>query len=245
MKADDQVDFEALLERCAQAPVNRTALWTSLANATGVRSMAEIGVYRGEFAAAMLSGCPGIQRYYMVDPWKHQSRWNKPANVPDADFDGCYRETLSVTEFAAEKRKVLRGTTTEVIESIPDETLDLAYVDGDHTLRGITIDLVRVYPKVRNGGLIGGDDFCPSIWQHPSSFEPTLVFPLAVYFAEAVGARIFALPADQFVIQKSNSGFAFLDLTGKYGETEIRRQMITRGSRWRQMLPRLRRRFLG
>ena len=75
-------------------------------------------------------------------------------------FEKFYRETMAKTEAWAGKRKVLRGTTTEVIDEIPDGALDFAYVDGDHTLRGITIDLVRVLGKVRQGGWIGGDDFC-------------------------------------------------------------------------------------
>ena len=33
---------------------------------------------------------------------------------------------------------MLRGTTTEVIDRVPDRSVDFAYIDGDHTLRGIT-----------------------------------------------------------------------------------------------------------
>src|SRR5688500_19760710 len=41
-------------------------------------------------------------------------------------------------------------------------------------------------------------------------YEPTLVFPLAVHFAEAVDARIYGLPYKQFLIEKSaDSGHAF------------------------------------
>ena len=87
-------------------------------------------------------------------------------NKSDDIFAGFYRETMERTSEYEAKRVVLRGTTTEVIDEIPDGSLDFAYVDGDHTLRGITIDLVSVFPKIREGGWIGGDDFSPSIWQH-------------------------------------------------------------------------------
>jgi hypothetical protein len=51
------------------------------------------------------------------------------------------------------------------------------------------------------------------------------VFPFAVYFAEAVGATIYALPYSQFCLQKSNSQqFAFVDLTGKYDDVGLRNQ---------------------
>jgi hypothetical protein len=83
-------------------------------------------------------------------------------------------------------------------DQIADGGLDFAYIDADHTLKGIAIDLIRVYPKVRSGGFLGGDDFTRSVWEHNTRFEPTLVFPFAVYFAEAVGATIYALPYSQF-----------------------------------------------
>jgi hypothetical protein len=51
------------------------------------------------------------------------------------------------------------------------------------------------------------------------------VFPFAVYFAEAVGATIYALPYPQFCLQKTAvPGFAFVDLTGHYGDLGLRGQ---------------------
>jgi hypothetical protein len=94
------------------------------------------------------------------------------------------------------------------------------------TLRGIAVDLIRVYPKVRLGGFLGGDDFSPTIWQHKTSFEPTLVFPFAVHFAEAVGATIYELPNIQFCLQKMRTPqFNFVDLTGNYNELSLRGQL--------------------
>jgi predicted O-methyltransferase YrrM len=215
----------------AQA-ANRLELWTRFARETGAARIVEIGVYRGRFAARMLDDCPAIETYYMVDPWRSLEDWDKPANTTDEAFARFYREAMDRTAAHEAKRVVLRGTTTEVIDRVPDESLDLAYVDGDHTLRGITIDLVRVFPKVREGGWIGGDDFTPSIWQHGEDYEPTLVFPLAVHFAEAVGARIYGLPHRQFLIEKTaDSDHAFIDLTGRYGDTGLRRQFARRGGR--------------
>jgi hypothetical protein len=213
----------------ADAP-SRLELWQRLVTAAGAADVAEIGVYRGRFAASLLNGCPGIRRYYMIDPWRHLDDWNKPANKEDDVFQRYYSESLEKTRRWAAKRVVLRGTTTEVIGEIPDGGLDFAYIDGDHTLRGITIDLTRLYPKVRDGGWIGGDDFAESIWQHDDAYEPTLVFPYAVHFAEAVGAPIYALPHRQFLIHKEPArGFSFVDLTGRYGSVDIKSQLVRAG----------------
>jgi len=210
---------EQLLTTCISKSKSRLEFWVEFIRSIGVQRMAEVGVYRGDFAAEVLRHCECLTVYYMLDPWRHLEDWNKPANQDDAVFEEFLRETKAKTDFAAGKRRILRGKTTEVIEQIPDSELDFAYIDGDHTLKGVAIDLIRVYPKVRTGGFLGGDDFTSSVWdQHKISFEPTLVFPFAVYFAEAVGATIYALPNSQFCLQKGTGAqFAFVDLTGKYG----------------------------
>jgi hypothetical protein len=182
-------------------------------------------VYRGEFARSLLERAPSIERYVMIDPWRAIRNWNKPANADDCTFEDHYRETLSATSFAADKRVILRGKTTEVIDRIEDGSLDFVYIDGDHTLHGISIDLVRTLPKLCEGGWLAGDDFCDSIWQHPKQFEPTLVFPFATYFAEANNLAIYALPHNQFAMQKGHGPYAFVDLTGSYGDLSLLRQV--------------------
>lgn len=201
---------------------NRFELWATFLDRITARKVAEIGVYRGAFAARMLASCPAIETYYMIDPWRHLDDWNKPANYDDATFQRFFEEALDKSRDYERQRVVLRGRTTEVIDQIPDSSLDFAYIDGDHTLRGITVDLCRVYAKVCDGGWIGGDDFSRSIWQHGPNFEPTLVFPFAVYFAEAAGLRIHGLPHAQFLIEKRpDEGFEFVDLTGKYRHADL------------------------
>lgn len=209
---------------------DRCELWASFVRKEGIKRMAEIGVMRGVFTNAMLSACPCIERYFMIDPWRHLEGWNKPANMDNERFAECRDEAIRATQWASARRIVLRGTTSEAIGQIEDGSLDLAYIDGDHTLRGITIDLIRAFPKVRDGGWIGGDDFTPSIWQHAREYEPTLVFPFAVHFAESVDCPIFALPHGQFLLRKGG-GFVFRDLVGEYGDRSLLVQLGSTGDR--------------
>ena len=216
------------LAAVARGSGTRLDLWAAFLDRIEARNVAEIGVYRGVFAAHILARCPALETYYMIDPWRHLEDWNKPANREDDTFQRFFEEVMHKTRDYSRQRVVLRGRTTEVVDQIPDASLDFAYVDGDHTLRGITVDLLRVYPKVRNGGWIGGDDFSRSIWQHGPDFEPTLVFPFAVYFAEGVGARIYGLPHAQFLIEKRpDDEFEFVDLTGKYRRRDLLTQMTS------------------
>ena len=214
---------QQIIKNCLDQSNSRFELWVNFLNSIKVKNVAELGVYKGDFAAKLLKECDSIEKYYMVDPWRHLDDWNKPANKEDNKFEKFLSETKSKTDFASSKRIILRGKTTEVIDKIPDEELDFAYIDGDHTLKGISIDLIRLFPKIKDGGWIGGDDFSKTVWQHSTKFEPTLVFPFAVYFAEAVNAQIYALPNSQFLLFKdSTQSFSFIDLTGDYQDTVLK-----------------------
>ena len=211
-----------IIGRCA----SREEFWAALTSESAAAKVAEIGVFEGRFAEAMLGRCPGIESYTMVDPWRHLEGWNKPANRDDEQFAQIHKEALHRTEPWSDRRVIRRGTTLEVVPLLREEKYDLIYIDADHTLRGILIDLINWYPLADNGGFVGGDDFCKNPWQHPSKYEPTLVFPTAVHFAEAVGVPIYALPWNQFLIVKSpEAGFKFIDIAGGYGEPSIGRHL--------------------
>ncbi|MCR8958376.1 class I SAM-dependent methyltransferase [Variovorax sp. S2] len=214
----DGVELAALLRGSS----SRGELWKRFLCAQRARVMAEVGVWKGDFAADVLSAASHVETYYMIDPWANLPDWNKPFNVRPEIFDAIYREMDAKTAFAADKRRILRGRTKEVVGEIPDESLDFAYIDGDHTLRGITIDLIKMWPKIRLGGFIGGDDFTTTPWQHDVSFEPTMVCPFSVYFAEAMNMPITALEHGQFLIHKDEgAGFSFSDSTGLYGDLSL------------------------
>jgi hypothetical protein len=81
-----------------------------------------------------------------------------------------------------------------------------------------------VLPKVKPGGLIGGDDFMPKPWPSSPKFEPTMVSPFAIYYAEAQNLPIFSLPFNQFLIRVDpETGFSFTDIVGKYDDIALNR----------------------
>jgi hypothetical protein len=213
---------ELQLQKMAANATSRVELWNRILRALNIRTMVEVGVWKGDFAKEILEQCDFIDRYYMIDPWANLPDWNKPMNVKPEAFDNVYREATAKTAFAAKKIIVLRGRTKEVIDKIPDQSLDFAYIDGDHTLRGITIDLIKLLPKVKDGGFIGGDDFSTTPWQHDLRFEPTLVCPFGIYYAEAMDLPIVALPFSQFLMQKGpGATFSFTDTTGNYSDVSL------------------------
>ncbi len=193
------------LQDIVEASSTRFDIWEKFIRKNKIRHVAEVGVFRGRFAAHMLEHCPMIDRYHLIDPWRHiPQKWNLPSNITPDAFEKVYEEALEKTSKFSEKRSIHRGTTAEVIDDFENESLDFVYLDGDHTLRGITIDLIQWLPKVKVGGYIGGDDFGKSIFAQPLAYEPVPIFPYAVYFAEAMDLPIYGMPG-QFLIHKSDS----------------------------------------
>ncbi len=205
------------VERAIAQSTDRHELWVRLLADLECRVVCEVGVWTGQFAERMLTEVPGIESYTLIDPWRNLPDWNKPANRSDAQFEEIRAEALGRVAPFAEKVVEIRDLTKHAKERIENGSLDFAYVDGDHTLRGITIDLQSMLPKIRPGGFIGGDDFTKTIWQHGSQFSPTEVFPYAIYFAEALDLTIYTLPFEQFLIVNDPSGFEVKDY-GNYAD---------------------------
>ena len=193
---------------------SRDVRWANFINTHHSVSVLEIGVYRGKFAAEMLNRSPKIQKYYMLDPWRNMDAedWNAVYNFSD-NMDNIYEEALERTSKFEDKRSILRGTTIEKIDEIDDNSLDFIYIDGDHSLKGISIDLIKSWDKVKDDGYIGGHDFKAIAWKNKVDIEPYLVFPFAIYFAEAMGVKIYGLPSNEFLIAKEQKGFEFVDLS--------------------------------
>ena len=84
--------MEQVLITCISKARSRLDLWVEFISAAGVQRMAEVGVYRGDFAAVMLQKGGDLTRYYMLDPWRHLNAWNKPANQDDDSSRSSFRK---------------------------------------------------------------------------------------------------------------------------------------------------------
>ncbi len=233
-------DMVTVAREIAESAQDRVDLWVKFVNEAEAAAIAEIGVYRGEFAEQLLRSCGHITSYLLIDPWRNLTDWNKPANHNQLEFDAIFEEAMGRVSFAVEKTKVLRAKTKELAREIPDESLDFIYIDGDHTLKEITIDLMLLLSKCKIGGLIGGDDFA-SARQHGIQFEPTLVCPYAIYFAEAKNLPIICLPFSQFlIINDPSMEFQLIDLVGGYNDVSVNSvtRMDANGLDVKRMVPR-------
>lgn len=103
----------------------------------GLKKIAEIGVDSGETSKFLLSACP-LERYLLVDP--------------------C----LNINDFSSYDQSIIEmhpRKSAEVVKNIKDGSLDLVFIDGDHSYDAVKHDIMEWGKKVRNGGLLCGHDY--------------------------------------------------------------------------------------
>lgn len=118
---------------------------------------AELGVAEGNFSQHICKEWkPSL--HYLVDFWGTLN------TTGDGAFNQLwhnmnYHTMLWKMHPYEDITKVLRGMTADMAKSVPDETLDIVYIDAGHSYEAVRADLEAWYPKVKPGGIIAGHDF--------------------------------------------------------------------------------------
>ena len=128
---------------------------------------AELGVFTGLFAEAILETVrPAV--LHLVDPW-----WLAYGDLyPDwgVNTAGGTLPTRVAHDAAVARADAARdecnvqihvGTSTDWLRTIPDDSLDWAYVDSTHAYRDTLEELRLLHDKLRPGGIVLGDDWQP------------------------------------------------------------------------------------
>jgi len=126
---------------------------------------AEIGVLNGATATKILESCPNVV-HIMIDPWSivnidesYKNSGAEEVKQEQAWFEENYRVALEDTEPYKDRRRIMRKKSVEAAFEIKDESLDYAFIDGDHSYEGVKRDITLWWPKVKKGGWIGGHDW--------------------------------------------------------------------------------------
>lgn len=119
---------------------------------------AELGVAEGNFSQDICREW-NPSKHYCVDNW---------AKIPDTRGDGNFpQEWHNMNYHAAiwkmyeyrHKVEFLKGITWEMARHIKDDSLDLCYVDANHSFEGVTQDIKAWFPKVKEGGVMAFHDY--------------------------------------------------------------------------------------
>jgi hypothetical protein len=155
---------------------------------------AEVGVFTGVFAAK-IDEVVKPERLHLVDAWDFARHWPSlsfstaedeagqaayrawfTSHVPDYDggppnrfYERMY-DTLR-QKYAGDGRvRLHRGLSRDVVKEFPDGYFDFIYLDASHAYVDVLDDLVEYAKKLRDGGIIMGDDFYDDL-DRPSDYR--------------------------------------------------------------------------
>lgn len=135
---------------------------------------AEIGVAEGNNSEDMLrwlldtttsrnkvfrTKTPAITKLYMVDRWRETPDQAGDAAMPQEWHDKNLRRVRTRTAPYGNRAVMLRGNSVDMADEVPDGSLALLYIDGDHSFEGCFADLRAWTPKVKRGGIVALHDF--------------------------------------------------------------------------------------
>lgn len=130
-------------------------------------AIAEVGVLIGALSEHLLCQRPDIF-LTMIDNWQTADKQPEAyrrtrdvhANHIDAERVEAHRRQAEARALKfPERAHIVCGWSTEVARSIPDNSLDLVFLDADHSYEGLKADLAAWVSKVKPGGWIGGHDY--------------------------------------------------------------------------------------
>ena len=140
----------------APSPIKLNAKRTDLPRlclSLGFTKGAEVGVWKGEYSRLF---CEVGFEWTCVDPWiaypEYADNKNNASQIANAfalasDTLKPYRPTF------------LRMPSVDGARLVPDGSLDIVYLDGNHTAPFVRADVEAWAPKVRPSGLDAGHDY--------------------------------------------------------------------------------------
>ena len=124
---------------------------------------AEVGVFSGRMSKLLLER-PDLC-LMMVDSWEgfgaaygEKSDWH--ARLTQKQQDDYMKAAIRNTQFADNRRLVLRERSLDVAASCEPNSLDFVFLDADHSQEAVRADIAAWWPAVKGGGLLGGHDYC-------------------------------------------------------------------------------------
>lgn len=118
-------------------------------------SIVEIGTYLGGTAwlgAQIARG--SFSKYHCIDTWKGAS----DLAVGEDHYRG-FLENMADAGLS-DAVQVHRKPSVDAAKDFEDESVDLVFIDGDHTFNGCLSDIDAWWPKLKLGGVMLGHDYC-------------------------------------------------------------------------------------
>lgn len=126
-------------------------------------TIVEVGCFMGRSTAFLAVELGRVGRHDVtfcaVDTWEGSPELMKFQEVRDGSFYERFQDYMRGLPRGAVAPAVLRTPSVVAAGAFVDGAVDRVWLDGDHSVEGLTADLEAWWPKLTPGGIIGGHDF--------------------------------------------------------------------------------------
>ena len=126
-----------------------------LANMPKDGTFVELGAWLGKSSSYLCDKATG-QDIIIVDTWKGSPNELTTHHKLATEQD-IYQ--LFVENMGERKYKAIKATSKAAARKFKAESLDVVFIDLDHTYEAVKEDIKLWLPKVKKGGYIAGDDY--------------------------------------------------------------------------------------
>ena len=119
----------------------------------------EVGSWEGKNMKRIVNNSPGLIKTWCIDPYK-AIKTKDPSHIyqeSQTHFDKTFEE--------AKRRNpttiFIKDTSVRSAKLFKDESIDIVFIDAEHTYTALKQDLYAWLPKVKRGGTLSGHDFGP------------------------------------------------------------------------------------
>jgi hypothetical protein len=192
VRASRKLRWRATLLKAALDHRRRRARLIAMLPRGGVG--AEVGVWKGDFSARLLSGAKP-RLLFLIDPWRQLEQEGAFYSMGQDEMDAAHRAVSTRFSRQIEKGRVQikRESSLEAAKQLPE--LDWAYIDGDHRYEGVLADLQAFWTLLKPKGCLAGDDYSVEGWWEDG------VTRAVEEFAAAAGCEKIVL-GSQFLLRK-------------------------------------------
>lgn len=130
-------------------------------NENKFKKCAEIGIGYGFHAKEILMNTE-LESLYLIDPYIHYPNDGFPNDVKKlfGNFDNLAKNVKKNLEPYNHRYTWFRQPSVTIKnDQISDGSLDLVFIDADHSYEAVIQDLEFWYKKIRSGGWLLGDDY--------------------------------------------------------------------------------------
>ena len=137
MKRKDRLDIPMTVEWGGKN--YRGSFLLDLIQRNNFETIVEVGVKFGRTTYFLLDNVDNLKIYSI-----------------DRDISMFYNDNIK--EKYKDRLIPIQGSSYEVADQIPNNSVDLVFIDADHSYPAVTKDIIAYAPKIKPGGILSGHD---------------------------------------------------------------------------------------